>query len=221
MRCLPRYSMAVWSVLMLLVGAAPAAGVQLGGRPAAEWVVSLESGQRLARIEVDRVVSMIGMQPGDVVADIGAGTGVFTVLMAKEVGPTGTVVPVEIDEGFMPIIMDKAREAGVENVAFVLGEFDDPKLPRRDIDIAFFHDVLHHVEHRQEYLRALAGYLAPGGRIVVVDYDMNVPGVPHFGDATMTISAEMVDGWMRNAGLTLNQKYEVFPDRFYLIYKKN
>ena len=145
----------------------PLWALQLGGRPADEWALTLESGRRLERLEIDEVVARIALQPGELVADMGAGTGVFSVSLARAAGPTGTVFAVEVDAGFLPMIEQKAMDGGVRNVQTVLGEFEDPKLPRRDIDVALFHDVLHHIEGRQAYLQTTARYMAPGSRIVV------------------------------------------------------
>ena len=139
----------------------PLPALQLGGRPAEEWALTLESGRRLGSLEIDEVVSRMGLRPGDVVADVGAGTGVFSVSLARAAGPTGTVLAVEVDPGFLPMIEQKAVDGGVGNIQSVLGEFTDPKLPRRDIDVAFFHDVIHHIEGRQAYLQATARYMAP------------------------------------------------------------
>ena len=113
--------------LIGLASAHPVAG-QLGARPADEWAMTLESGQR--------VVDMIGLEAGEVVADIEAGTGVFSAPIAERVGPGGLVITVEVDPGFLPIILDHASRADVSNVRAVLGEFEDPKLPRNDIDVA-------------------------------------------------------------------------------------
>jgi cyclopropane fatty-acyl-phospholipid synthase-like methyltransferase len=193
---------------------------QLGSRPAAEWAITLENGDRLERLEVEEVVAAIGLQPGEIVADIGAGTGIFSVPMARLVGANGTVLAVEIDAGFLPIIEGKAREQGVENVRTVLGEFGDPKLPRRDIDVAFFHDVLHHIQEREAYIRALGAYMPAGSRIVVVDYDMSVPGVPHSNQPEMLISPSQVAGWMAAAGFEPTREVEMFDDRFFVVYTK-
>ncbi|HET9949976.1 MAG TPA: methyltransferase domain-containing protein [Longimicrobiales bacterium] len=205
----------------LPVAALPAASplsAQLGSRPAEEWALVLESGRRLESLEIERVVAAIGLRPGDVVADIGAGTGIFSIPLARAVGQEGQVLSVEVDPGFLPMIERKAREQGVANVRTVLGEFTDPKLPTREVDVAFFHDVLHHIEDRAAYLRTLAGYLAPGGRIVVVDYDENVPGVPHADQPELLIGPDDVEGWMRAAGLELTRAIDMFDDKFFVIY---
>jgi ubiquinone/menaquinone biosynthesis C-methylase UbiE len=205
---------------LALASAFPAPlAAQLGSRPAEEWAVTLENGRRLDALAIDRVVASIGLSPGDVVADIGAGTGIFSVPMAREVAPEGLVLAVEVDAGFLPIIESKARENGVDNVQPVLGEFGDPKLSQ-SVDVAFFHDVLHHIEQRQAYVMALAQYMSVGSRIVVVDYDMNVEGVPHSNEPAMLISPDQVGGWMRAAGFEPTHEIDMFDDKFFVIYTK-
>jgi len=171
-------------------------------------------------LEIQEVVSRIGLEPGDIVAEIGAGTGIFSVPLARAVRPDGFVLAEEVDAGFLPMISDKEAQAGLDNIQPVLGKFEDPSLPRGDVDVAFFHDVLHHIQDRGPYLQRTASYLKPGGRIVVVDYDMNVPGVPHSNQPEMLISPDQVDGWMRAAGLERTRSVDMFDDKFFVIYTK-
>lgn len=209
--------------MILVLGATttlPLSALQLGGRPAEEWALTLENGQRLGRLDIEEVVATLELQSGDVVADIGAGTGVFSVPMAEVVGSTGVVVAQEVDPGFLPIIQERAREAGVHNVYPVLGEFADPKLPRRDVDFALIHDVLHHVEERAEFLVALGTYMGPGSRIVVVDYDMNLDNVSHADEPEMLISPEQVAGWMAAAGFEVSRSWDLFENKFVIEYTK-
>lgn len=212
-----------WVVALGLLGvlADPTeATAQLGSRPAEEWAVTLESGRRMEGLDIENVVSNMGLRPGDVVADIGAGTGIFSVPIARAVGPSGAVLAVEVDRGFLPMIEEKARGAGVRNVQPVAGEFGDPKLPRRDVTVAFFHDVLHHIEDRQGYLRALTPYLAPGSRVVVVDYDADHPDSPHADAPEMQVRKDQVTGWMRSAGFEPTREIDLFDEKFFVIYTK-
>jgi ubiquinone/menaquinone biosynthesis C-methylase UbiE len=193
---------------------------QLGSRPASEWAATLENGRRLESLDIEEVVAAAGFRSDDVVADIGAGTGIFSIPIARAVGSGGEVLAVEVDEGFLPIIEQKAREQNVSNVRPVLGQFTDPRLPRRDVDVAFFHDVLHHIEQREAYILTVATYLESGGRIVVVDYDGDVPGIPHANQPEMVIRPAEVTRWMESAGLELTREVEMFDDKFFVIYTK-
>ena len=147
------------SLVVLIAGAvATVARAQLGARSTEEWLKTLDSQNRVARLKVDEAVAALKLKPGDVVADIGAGSGVFTLPLAKVV-PAGRVYAVDIDQGLVDHIAKKAAEAKAANVRAVLGGFTDPKLPARDVDVAFIYDVLHHIEDRSGYLKTLAPYL--------------------------------------------------------------
>lgn len=216
-------SLRLLALLSLLAVSAPMgslSALQLGGRPAEEWALTLESGRRLEGLEIDEVVRRIGLQPGDLVADMGAGTGIFSVSLARAVGRTGTVFAVEIDPGFLPMIEQKAVDGAVGNVQTVLGEFEDPRLPRRDIDVAFFHDVLHHIEGRQAYLQTTARYMAPGSRIVVVDYHGEHPRAPHRDQPELLITLRQVRDWMAAAGYDLTQEFDLFEEKFFVVFTK-
>jgi len=193
---------------------------QLGSRPAAEWAITLENGQRLESLDIEEVVAAAGFRAGEVVADIGAGTGIFSVPIARAVGSEGTVLAVEVDEGFLPIIEQKSREQGVSNVRPVLGQFTDPRLPRRDVDAAFFHDVLHHIEQREAYILTLATYMESGSRIVVVDYNGDVQGIPHSNQPEMVIRPAEVARWMDAAGFDVTREIDMFDDKFFVVYTK-
>ena len=212
----PRLIVAV--AAMLGVSIALPVSAQLGGRPAEEWAITLESGRRLASLEIQEVVDRMNLESGEVVADIGAGTGVFSVPMARAVGSGGRVISVEVDPGFLPMILAKAALEDVSNISAVLGGFLDPRLPRDDVDVAFFHDVLHHVDDRGAYLREVAKYMGPGSRMIVVDYDMNVEGIPHSNQPAMLISPQQVAGWMSDIGFEASREIEMFDDKFFIVY---
>ena len=207
-------------VLVISGPIAPLSALQLGGRPAEDWAIVLESGRRINGLEIDEVVSRIGLQPGELVADMGAGTGIFSVSLARAVGPTGTVLAMEVDPGFLPMIEQKAVAGGVQNIQTVLGEFQDPKLPRRDVDVAFFHDVIHHIEGRQAYIQSTARYLGPGSRMVVVDYHGGHPRAPHQDQPELLITLAEVTEWMAAAGYEMTQEFDLFEEKFFVVFTK-
>jgi ubiquinone/menaquinone biosynthesis C-methylase UbiE len=203
--------------LAILLMTAPAAA-QLGSRPAEEWIKTLDGPVRVAGMKIDEVVSALKLQPGQTVADIGAGSGLLDVPLAKAVGPRGRVYAVEIDAGFFPEIRKRAAAAQVTNVETVLGKFTDPALPVRSIDLALFHDVIHHVENRAAYLKTLAAYLAPAGRIVVVDYEGGRG--PHASQPELEVTRQQLAGWMKDAGLAQVDEVKLFPDKYFLAFAK-
>jgi ubiquinone/menaquinone biosynthesis C-methylase UbiE len=203
---------------LLLSAIAIAGEPQLGSRPAEEWIKTLDGPQRLAALKIDEVVTAMKLQPGQAVADIGAGPGLFEVPLARAVGSTGRIYAEDIDAGFFPTVGKRAAAANVSNVETVLGTFTDPRLPVRNIDAALFHDVMHHIEKRAEYISTLAGYLAPSGRMVVVDFE---PGKgPHREQPQMEVSREQLVGWMRDAGLVQVEEVKLFPDKYFLVFAR-
>jgi ubiquinone/menaquinone biosynthesis C-methylase UbiE len=204
-------------VALLTLTTAPLAA-QLASRPAEEWIKTLDGPARVAALKIDEVVAALRLKPGQTVADIGAGSGLLDVPLAKAVSPGGRVYAVEIDAGFFPVITKRAADAGVTNVQTVLGAFTDPRLPAKNIDLALFHDVLHHVEGRAEYLKTLSGYLSPGGRIAVVDYEGGKG--PHATQPDLQVTREQLAGWMKAAGLTQVDDARIFPDKYVLVFAR-
>ncbi len=191
---------------------------QLASRPAAEWSKTLDAPDRATQLRVAEIVPKLHLKPGEIVADLGAGPGLFEGLLAKAVSPGGMVYAVDIDEGFFESINRKAKEEGVTNVKTVLGRFTDPSLPVKNVDVAFFHDVLHHIEDRPNYLKALTGYLKPTGRIVVVDYEKGQGG--HRNDPTLQVTREQLDKLMADIGFKLTEDVKLFTDKYFLVYSR-
>ncbi|MCZ6750647.1 MAG: methyltransferase domain-containing protein, partial [Acidobacteria bacterium] len=130
---------------LLGVGVTDAVSLQLGSesRPAKERIARTrqEGPDRRAERQTDEILARLKLKPGDVVVDIGAGTGAFSGPLAQAVAPTGKLLAVEIDQELLDYIEERAKEEKIDNIQAVLGEFDDPKLPTRQVDLAFIHQV--------------------------------------------------------------------------------
>src|SRR5579883_2205125 len=189
------------------------AAAQLASRPADDWTKTLESDTRLSNLKIDQIVANLHLKPGQTVADIGAGSGVFEVPLTKAVSPGGKIYAVDIDAGFFPEIKKKADEAHVTNVQTVLGKYTDPNLPVKTVDMVFFHDVLHHIEDRAGYLKAVAKYLKPSSRVVIIDYEKDQG--PHKGHPDLEVSREQLGAWATEAGLKQVDDVKLFPDRYF------
>jgi ubiquinone/menaquinone biosynthesis C-methylase UbiE len=123
----------------------------------------------------DKIVGACKLRPGMVVADVGAGTGLFTRLLAREVGPAGQVYAVDIAPKFLEHVQKTSRAAGLRNVTPVLCNPDSVDLPPGSVDVAFVCDTYHHFEFPQRTLESLHRAIKPGGLLVVVDF-VRIPG---------------------------------------------
>ncbi len=200
------------------VGLAHPAAAQLANRSAEEWIKTLESANRIQGLKVTETIARLRVQPGQLVADIGAGTGIFAIRFAPAVRPGGKVYAVEVDEKLLDHIKETATKQGIVNVETVHGQYDDPALPG-PIDLAFINDVLHHIEHREAYLKNLARYLKPTGRIAVIDFKPEQGG--HRGQPELQVSQEQTTAWMAAAGLKpVEEIRDLFTDKWFVIYAK-
>ena len=123
----------------------------------------------------DKLVGLCKLKSGMVVADVGAGTGLFTRLFAKEVGGGGQVYAVDIATKFLEHIQKTSREEGLRNVTPVLCNPDSVDLPADSVDMAFVCDTYHHFEFPERTLLSLYRAIKPGGKLVVVDF-ARIPG---------------------------------------------
>jgi ubiquinone/menaquinone biosynthesis C-methylase UbiE len=206
------------TVLSLVAILAPPAAGQLGSRTADEWIKLLESPARIEALKVDEIVSKLQLKPGDVVADLGAGTGVFSVPIARAVAPTGKVYAVDVDQALVDYIGRKVKDQNVTNVQTVLGQFTDPALPASDVDLAFMHDVLHHIENRSGYLKQVVRYLKRAGRIAIVEPDAQKGS--HSDNPKLQVTKEQLRGWMTDAGLVQSAEFPLGETRWYVIYTR-
>jgi arsenite methyltransferase len=215
-----RLRIAVSTAFFLLACYAIEAPAQLASRKAGDWVGVLESPQRVAGQKVDQVLAKLGLRPGTVVADIGAGSGLFTRPLAEAVAPGGMVYAVDIQQDLLDYINQRDQQEHIPNVKTVLGEFSDPKLPARDVDLAFINDVLHHIENRAAYLKALGTYIKKSGRIAVIEMNKDDPNTPHRKQPELLVSRQEIDDWMSDAGFKQVQEFpDMFPGtKWFLVY---
>ena len=135
-----------------------------------KFVANFEVESREAFSLRKEIVAACRLKPGMAVADVGAGTGLFTRLFAAEVAPGGTVYAVDIAANFLKHIEATCKEAGIKNVKTVLCKVDSSELPPASVDVVFLCDVYHHFEFPKKTLASLHAALKPDGRLVMVDY---------------------------------------------------
>jgi len=135
-----------------------------------EFVGKFEVESREVFAKRREIVANCKLKPGMIVGDIGAGTGLFTRLFAKEVGPTGKVFAVDIAPKFIEHIEKTCKEQGLKNVVGVVCKPESVELPANSIDLAFICDTYHHFEFPFKTMASIHRALRPGGQVVLVDF---------------------------------------------------
>ena len=145
------------------------------GHAAASW---LERPEREEEENPKKLIELLKLKDGEVVADIGAGSGYYTFRMAKLVAPKGKIVAVDIQKEMLDIIRDRMNKDGITNVEPVMGEEADPKLKDESVDTILLVDVYHEFSFPYEMTEKMVKALKPGGRIVFVEFRMEDERVP-------------------------------------------
>jgi predicted methyltransferase len=135
-----------------------------------EWTKKFETESREIFHQREKITAAAGLKPGMVMADIGAGTGLFTLHFAQAVGEKGKVYAVEIASNFLEHIKARASKASASNVQTILCTERSVELPEASIDLAFICDVYHHFEYPQATLASLHKALKPGGELILIDF---------------------------------------------------
>jgi ubiquinone/menaquinone biosynthesis C-methylase UbiE len=185
---------------------------QLAQLPADEYIKRMDNERDL---KIPEVMAKLRLKSGDIVADVGSGSGMFSIPMAKAVAPDGILYAVDIDQKMLDYVAERAKKEGVTNLRTVLGENDDPKRPVKTVDVAFFHRVLQMIEHRQVYVNATANYMKPDGRIVIVD--KNPEQSPN---SWMWLKQSDVDTWMAALAFYPAEQFDVFKDKYFVSYQR-
>lgn len=187
----------------------------------AGYIFMLEREERDLFQFPDRVIEALALKPGERVADVGAGSGYFTVRLARAVGPDGAVWATDLYQELLDHIDRRARKERLENVKTLKVEKDDPGLPEGGIDTIFLVDCYHYLSDRAAYNKKLKACLATGGRVVVIDsipkpHDERMPIYPK---PHVEISRETLDGEMAEAGLAPVKTHDFLPEQYFVEYR--
>lgn len=189
-------------------------GQSRGGRTADEYIKLLESERRVSELQVNKVIEALHLKPGQQVADIGSGSGLFTRPLAKQVGAKGVVYAVDIDPELLQYVKGTAAAQKLTNIKTILAAEDDPKLPT-PVDLIVIIDTLHHIANQPTYLKGLKKYLKPNGRIAIIDFSKTWPA----GHEKMVYKMEDLDGWMTAAGFTRVEQFDFLDNDFFVVYR--
>jgi ubiquinone/menaquinone biosynthesis C-methylase UbiE len=185
--------------------------------PIDQYIARLEDPKRDSWQKPEAVIKALDLHEGQVVADIGAGSGYFTLRLAQAVGEKGRVFAVDVEEGMVKYLRQRLTKENIKNVTTIKVPPHDPLLIDGSLDLAFVCDVYHHIEERDGYLRKLRKALKPDGRVVIVDfYQKETPIGPPL---SMRLSEETVQKELQAAGLTVTEKLTFLPYQYILIAK--
>jgi predicted methyltransferase len=137
------------------------------GWQGADW---LERPDREDGEKPEHVLDVLGVREGMVVADVGAGSGYFTMRVSKRVGPRGRVLATDLQEEMLAMIRARTLDAGATNVVPIRATPDDARLPRGEVDLVLMVDVYHELPRPRETLAQIKASLRPGGRVALVEY---------------------------------------------------
>jgi predicted methyltransferase len=217
-------------LLTILLVAAQAAAMTPGADPGVNapfhqpdperWNRILEQPGRELFDRRQAIVAALGLKPGMMVADVGAGTGLFTVPFAQAVGPEGRVYAVDVAAEFVDNIERRVRDQGLGNVVGIVNDQHSTLLPPASLDLVFLADTYHHFEQPADMLRSIHGALRPGGELVVIDFQRepgtSSPWVMHHvraGRGQVIAEVEL-------AGFRFTREEPILRGNFFLRFRK-
>ena len=180
------------------------------------YIASLDDPARDAYQKPAEVMKALALREGEVVADIGAGSGYFTVRFARAVGPGGRVYAVDVSPDMVRHLNHRVRDEKLSNVLTVLSDPDDPLLPDASVDRFVIVDTWHHVEDRAKYLGLLKRMLRPGGQVVHIDFQKK--DLPVGPPVEMKIAREDLVREMEGAGFRLSAEHTFLPYQYFLVF---
>ncbi len=189
---------------------------QVMGVGGADW---LDRPERELEEHPDKAIAALGLKPGMNVADVGAGTGYFSLRMAKQVAPGGRVYAVDIQPEMLTMLRRNAKKAKISNVEYVLGMESDPRLPSRTLDVIILVDVYHEFSQPQKMLENMRAALKDDGRLILLEYRKEDPTVPIRLEHKMTVLEAKTE--VEAEGFRLSEVLKTLPRQHILIFKKN
>ena len=211
------------AALLILVLAAPPLSAGQERRPAPVMGVGgagwLERPDRDSEQRPDEVLRAMRLRDGDVVADLGAGTGYFTRRLAKAVAPSGRVYAVDIQPEMIGLLKRDVEKAGLTNVVPVLGTGDDPNLPREALDWILLVDVYHEFQQPKAMLVRMREALKPTGKVALVEYRLEGLTALHIREEHRMSPKQVLAEW-EPAGFRLVKRHEFLPTQHFFVFEK-
>ncbi len=181
---------------------------------AEKWAGIFDNPARDAWQKPEAVVDALGLKPGLIVADIGAGTGYFAARIARRV-PEGKVFAADVEPDMVRYLAGRAAREHLNNLVPVQAGMDAANLPE-PVDVILLVDTYHHIGNRTQYFTKLKASLRPGGRLVIIDFKPDAPGGPH---PKHRIAPERAKEELGAAGYTLAETHNILPRQYFLVFR--
>ncbi len=179
-----------------------------------KWSATFDDPERDKWQMPDRIIAALKLNPADLVADIGAGTGYMAVRLARHL-KASTVFAVDLEPKMVQHLAERAKANGIANLRTIIATEMSPNLPER-VDLVFLLNVYHHISERPAYFKRLRSSMKPGGRVAIVDFRPELPvGAPkHF-----RLSAERIRAEMTAAGYAPVESHDFLPYQNFLVFQ--
>lgn len=184
----------------------------LGG---ADW---LDREERTKEEQPQKALAALDLHPGMFVGDVGAGTGFYSIRIAKRVAPTGIVYANDIQPGMLEKLHENASAQGMSNIRTVLGTTQDAHLPTGKLDLVILVDVYHEFSQPQKMLDSIRTSLKPGGRLVLLEYRKEDPNVPILPEHKMSVSE--VKAEVMSEGYRFEKVVDTMPWQHIIFFQK-
>jgi SAM-dependent methyltransferase len=188
---------------------------QVMGYQGADWLIR---DTREEEEQPERMLDALKIQPGQTVADIGAGVGYTSLKISKRVGPTGNVLATDLQPQMLKMLVSNAKDAGITNIQPIRSTQTDTKLPEGKVDLALMVDVYHEASDPEALLQGLKKALKPGGRLVLVEFRGEDPEVPIKPEHKMTLA--QVRKEVEPQGFRFKESLEFLPIQHIIIFEK-
>ena len=185
-------------------------------RDSIAYIGMLEDPQRDAYQKPREVLTALAIKPGEVIADVGAGSGYFTFHLAHHVGDKGKVYAVDVSPDMILHLNRRIRELKAMNVSSILADPDDPLLPEMSVNRFFFSNSWHHIESQTKYLSLIKKILKPGGEVIMIDFHKKE--LPVGPPMQMKIAREELIKQMENNGFRVTKEHTFLPYQYLLVF---
>ncbi len=186
-------------------------------RDSSAYIAMLEDPARDEYQKPEAVLDALQLKPGEVIADIGAGSGYFAIRMTSRVGAEGRVYAVDISPDMIRHLNRRVRDLALSNLVSILADPGDPLLADGSVDRFFICDTWHHIENQPEYLARLRKMLKPDGQIIMIDFQKRE--LPLGPPLEMKIAREDLVAQLEANGFRLSQEFDFLPYQYFLIFQ--